>query len=366
MKLLITGGHVTPALALIDEIKSNELSNISIIFVGRKWIIHGKESFEFQEITKRNIPFIQISTGRVSRIFNVQAFIELLKIPFGFVSALWILSRNRPDVILSFGGYLAVPVAWVGFLLRIPVYTHEQTLAPGYANRCIGVVARKIFCSFPETTKYFSGKKTIVTGNPLRLSLFRDVQSQIPEGVEPLLFILGGSMGSHSINSIICDILPDLLSRYRVIHQTGNVDDTDGKQLDKVTMHLPSINKKRYIRVSHVSSEKIGYIYRKADIVICRAGANTIWELIALSKPSILIPLPWSGFQEQQRHAEYLSHIHGAVIFQQNSDPKSLLSILEKTIQNKDKMKRSLESLSVLYKTDAIQIIRKEITGGCT
>ena len=161
-KIIISGGHPAPALAIIDILKKDH-PEIKIIFVGRKYnnAQERSESFEYQEIHKRLLQFINLEAGRVTRVVSMRSLLNILRIPIGFVHALFILTGQRPDAILTFGGYLSLPIAFIGCLFGIPVYIHEQTIHPGAANKIISHFAKKIFISFEQSTKYFPSNKII-------------------------------------------------------------------------------------------------------------------------------------------------------------------------------------------------------------
>lgn len=149
MKLLITGGHLAPALALIEEIKKIK-KEVDIIFVGRKYPTDQERtlSLEYKEISKKNLTFISLEAGRLTRVMSVSSLIGILKIPIGFLQAFFIINKYRPNYIMSFGGYLALPIVFWGYIFRIPVFTHEQTIKPGLANKFIGFFFKKNICFF--------------------------------------------------------------------------------------------------------------------------------------------------------------------------------------------------------------------------
>ncbi len=304
---MLTGGHLAPALALIEELEKKK-KDISLVFVGRKYAIDSDKtlSLEYKEITKRNIPFIPLQSGRFTRIFDWQSIKNLIKIIPGLIKAYSIIKEQKPDVIMTFGGYLALPISFWGYIFHIPLYTHEQTINPGLANRLIAFFSRTIFVAFAETIKFFPKHKTILTGNPVRSSIVRinkkpfDINKNLP-----VIYITGGTLGSHSINQIIKKIITALLHDCTVIHQTGETKEyQDYEDLSAVRERLPKELSKRYFLVKHFLDDEIGYIFNLADLVIGRAGANTFFELILLSKPVIFIPLPWSSGGEQEKQAE--------------------------------------------------------------
>lgn len=341
MKILIPGGHVTPALAVMDHLTEHE-----IVFVGRKYTSAAERmpSFEYQEVTARKIPFIPIVAGRFTRVVDLASALHLLRIPQGMFEAMQIMRRERPDVILSFGGYIAAPLVLAAHFLKIPVVTHEQTIAPGIANRIIGTLADTICVSFPETKSYFDASKVLVTGNPMRDSI-RLVQKRI-EGFKkkkPVVYVTGGSLGSHSVNEHIFAVLPELLKRYIVIHQTGNV--IEFGDYEKAS----TLTSAGYFPFEHIDSDHIGFAFAQADVVVGRAGANTVTELLTLKKPSVLIPLPWAAEDEQRRHAELMQRLRVAEVFDQSRPSSELLQRIDMVMRNRDQYHKKFDSVPQNY-----------------
>lgn len=363
MKVLITGGHITPALAVAAELK--EKGDANIVFVGRKYTYENDQaaSFEYQEVKKAGYEFVDLKAGRLSRLLNMQSIVNILQIPFGFLGAFGILRREKPDAILSFGGYIALPISIVGSVLKIPVFTHEQTIAPGWANIIIAFFAQKVFVSFPQSARFFSKNKTIVSGNPIRKEVFlkKNTVDKILDVAlflqndKPTILIMGGSLGSHSINIHIEKIARKLCEKYNVIHQTGNVEEFGDYE------RLKRLEIKYYFVKDHISGDVYGSYLSAADIIISRAGANTLFELIALKKPSVLIPLPWSAGGEQQKQAELLVENGVAELFNQEDDDDKLLLLIEKVVVNKEKHAHNFSRLASLIKQDAAQIIADSI-----
>ncbi len=361
MKILITGGHVTPALAVIDELRKHK--NIEIVFVGKKYALDFEKtlSFEYQSIKNLGLKFIELKTGRLTRILSWRSIINFLRFPFGFYHASQILNKEKPDIIISFGGYLALPIAVVGRLVKIPIFIHEQTLIPGLTNRAISLFAKKVFVSFPETKKYFKKSKTILTGNPLRVSIFQTIKKvyAISQHNKKIIYITGGSLGAHSLNVLIERILNRLLDKFVIIHQTGDTEEY--QDFDR----LSKIKNKHYFVRRHFYDTEIGFIYSLADLIICRAGANTTFELIALRKPAVLIPLPWSASGEQKAQAKFLKANGVAEILYQNNgkgnnrdDPSGrLYKLIINMADNLAKYQRNFIHLEDYYKENAAQKI---------
>lgn len=352
MKILIIGGHVTPALAVIDEIKHHE-----IVFVGRKFALSHEttESFEYKEVTARGIRFINLVTGRLNRSFSVESVRSLALIPRGFFRARQIIRTEKPDRVLSFGSYLAVPVAYWAHVYKVPVYTHEQTIQPGLANRLISRWAKKVFISFPQSRQFFLPEKVVQTGNPVRRAILKAANApfHIPKK-RPVIYITGGSLGSHSINVHIETILKDLTKEFYVIHQTG--DTQKYNDYERLARHADE----NYMLRKHVSAAELAYIYQESDLVICRSGANTVFELIALQKPAVFIPLPWSGHDEQRRQANLMKDAHVARVFEQSRPSMELLDIVRQMTDNINKY-TDFSKLRDLTTEDASRRIYEEI-----
>lgn len=353
MKILITGGHVTPALALIEEMDTQ-----NVVFVGRQFVPGSKTipSFEYKEVTSRGIPFINLKTGKLTRTFSLKALGDWLQIPLGFIRAYQILSAEKPHVIMSFGSYLAVPIAFWGWMFGVPVYTHEQTVMPGLANRIIGKFATKIFLAFDQTEKYFPLGRTMLTGNPIRKAIFVKIKAPFPFAKsKPVIYITGGSLGSHSINVHIKNILAELLKKYTVIHQIGESEEFHD------FAELSHIRDTSYYPMKHVAEDEIGYVYSWADVVVARAGANTFFELVALEKPAVLIPLPWSAGGEQHMHAQIFKAAKAGEVFEQTGTSEALLATINQVYEKREEYHNNIISLHKKYALDATATILHEI-----
>lgn len=352
MKLLITGGHLAPALACID-ILQKEHPDVEIIFVGRKFAqaSDNKPTLEYTEITQRNIAFHNLSAGRVTRTISFQSLQNILKIPIGFWQAYHILREVKPDKILSFGGFLAVPIAIIGKLLGIPVFTHEQTIEPGLANKTIAKFAQKIFVSFPETENYFPASKVVITGNPIRDHVFTITNKPFElKKSRPVIYITGGSLGAHGINVHIEHILLKLLEKYTVIHQVGNVAEYgDYQRLRQWSDGFAPELYANYHLYAHFTTDQIGYIFSVADLVISRSGANTFFELAALQKPTIFIPLPISARGEQQKHAAIFETYGVGEVFEQSRSSQELLQLVDKMMKNLSHYKDNFKKFPSVY-----------------
>lgn len=340
--IFIAGGHLTPALAVIEEIQRRNIP-WDIVFVGRKLALEGEKapSVEYQEIHRMGIPFLPLTTGRLTRTLTPLSFWSWFKIPVGFVQAFYYVLFKRPALIVSFGGYVALPVAVAAACLGIPVVTHEQTAVMGLANRIIGHFSRKIFLSFPKK----SSTKHILTGLPIRSALFHPPQrpSFSVSPVLPLLYITGGSTGAVSLNERVFPIMGRLVSEWVVIHQTGQ---RSLPSAASVRDNLPADRKGRYLVAPYFSVSDVAWIYHHAAMVISRAGANTVGELAALGKVAMLIPLPWSGGNEQMNNAKFLEVAGSAMVISQNqATPERVLQRSALAMKRKPQMLAAAQKL---------------------
>lgn len=360
-KIMITGGHATPAFAVIDYMLAHGFTKTQLVFVGRKHAVDYDKnlSFEFKEIKKRGIMFVPFKTGKLSRTLSLSTITNLLNIPLGFIVAFIIIKRNKPTKLLSFGGYIALPIAIWAFIFRIPIFTHEQTIQPGLANSIIALFAKKIFVSFQDSKKYFSKKKVLFTGNPIRVSVLDAKPFSISlDPHKPTIYITGGNLGSHSINTKIKQILPDLLDKYNIIHQCGNVKEfNDKKELEMFASTLSAEQQKRYILREHFFDEEIGSVYHTSNMVVSRSGANTFFELVALHKPAILIPLPWSVRDEQEKHAKLFKKMGFGEIFYQQKTASELFEIIRKVMVNLEYYEQNFKKLTSKDEINSAQLI---------
>ncbi len=316
MKILITGGHITTALAVIEELQKH--SGVEVLVVGRKYAVdHEKtESFEYMTLNKANIPFIHLPAGRLTRSFSLYSLMSIFKFPVGFLHAFNLLKTENPTYVLSFGGYIALPIAIAAYFLGIPVFTHEQTMRPGSTNRLIARFAQKVFVSFNDVQKFFPQHKTVLTGNPVRSFIKRVEPSKTSR---PTLLIMGGSLGSHSINMHIEKLLEELTKTFMIIHQTGNVAQYGDYQ------RMKAKETESYKVFEHFDDRQLAMYYAQSSLVVSRAGANTVCELIILQKPSVFIPLPWAANDEQQAQADFMQRQGVSEAFNQNDDSTILL-----------------------------------------
>lgn len=359
MKIVIVGGHLAPALGVIDSLSSED----SVVFIGRKHALEGDKSLslEYQEITKRNLPFHTLTAGRLQRTFSIQTLPSLSRMPVGVFQALKYLRGVKPDVVLAFGGYLSVPVGFAAKLLSVPLVIHEQTLEAGLANKLVARFATKICISWENSRSFFPTEKVVLTGNPLKQ--FKSTNYQLPfskaDEKLPLLYVTGGSTGSHVINQLIEDSIGELTKSFRVIHQTGSSEEfNDFERLTTFRESMPRENKDRYDIHKYISSMHIGTIMKSVSIVLSRSGINTISELIFFGKPALLIPLPHGQKGEQLKNARFLEQLGLArVLLQQNATSKIVSSTLLSMLTELETYQSAVGKAQATLQADAAQKI---------
>ena len=337
--VMITGGHLSPVLTIIPELKQK---GYSLVVVGRLTTFNNIQnpSLEYQLLSNNSeLVFYPLKSGR----FTSGQWHTLPLEGYLFIKALWqtwqIFKQQKPNLVLSFGGYLSLPVCLVAKLKKIPIRLHEQTICPGRANLLLSQLADKIFVSFPESVVYFPKNKTVLSGIGLRAEYAKQQPpTDFKRNSKPLLLVMGGSSGSHSINVLINNLLPNLINSFQIVHQTGDNQFKDYKL-------AKSKKNQNYYPVKYLLPENIGYFYHQADLVVSRSGANTFFELIKFKLPAILVPLPWSANQEQQQHAQLLAKHGVAKVFNQNQSPEILLNLINNSLKQLQQMEKNYQNL---------------------
>lgn len=354
--ILFTGGHHNSALVIAGQLKKE---GYPVFWVGHKFAAGGDKnvSAEYQEVTRSQIPFFELKTGKFYRQFNP---LTHLKTIFGFFQALVILARIKPKLIVSFGGYLAVPVVLAGWVLRIQSITHEQTVVAGWANRAIAPFVKKILLTHSTSLTSYPKKKTMVVGLPLRPELF---DPRLKQEFKPkLLYISCGKQGAHSINQVVFPIVHRLIESFTVVHQTGASSKT--KDIDKARRLKESLGelKDRYHYAPYFFAKEAATYLQSASVVVSRAGAHLTYELGALQKRTVFIPISWVSHNEQYLNAIQAAKSTPAVIIEEkNLNSEVLIAAIDKVLKLKPKKKISTDPLSANQKI--LDVIRKLLLG---
>ena len=270
-----TAGHVTPNIALLPRLRELQYD---IHYIG------SYNGMEKQLVEQQGIPYHGISSGKLRRYFSLQNFTDPFRVLKGFSEANRLIKQLKPDVIFSKGGFVSVPVVIAGKKNHVPVIIHESDMTPGLANKLSIPSAAKVCCNFPETLSSLPQDKAVLTGSPIRQELFTGDKEKARafcgfKEVKPVILIVGGSLGAVAVNNAVRKILPELLKDFQVVHLCGK-----GK-VDESLKGLQGYAQFEYIK------DELKDLFALTDLVISRAGANAICELLALHKPNLLIPL---------------------------------------------------------------------------
>ncbi len=353
--ILLTGGHVTPACAVIDQLQANH-PDWHIVFVGRMHALEGDTavSQEYRIISQKGIPFYPLTMGRLTRSFSFSSVLSILKIPVGFVQSFILIQKIRPAIVLTFGGYLAAPIAWWAYMFGIPVVTHEQTMSPGLANRFIARFANKVLTAFP-VLDLISRNKYACVGLPVRKEILdppKTCSFPVIRG-KPILLITGGGAGAQSMNERIFPAIKTLIKTYMVIHQTGTASLS---RAQSILNTLPKEDRDSYSIHPYIDASDWGWILSNANLCIGRSGANTVYEIVLRSVPSVFIPLPWSAGQEQQKNAQYLVDYGAAVLLPQDElTSETLLQNIAHIEENRKQYSDQLLLLKKSFPVDSAQ-----------
>lgn len=356
MKILFTGGgtagHIFPIIALSRELKKKYSVNpVELFYLGPK------DEFSRELLSREGIKVNFILAGKIRRYFNPKSFFQnildiLVKTPVGFCQALYHIFVISPDLIFSKGGYGSLPTVFAGWLFLTPVFLHESDVAPGLANRLLSRFSLEIFVSFPvEKTGRFPSEKMIYAGNPIRTEILESKDTEEEniiktKGDRPVILVLGGSQGSERINDVILAVLPDLLSEFEIIHQTGTKN--FAQVAAEVKIVVPEHLKQYYHIFPFLKERELKQAYETSKLIVTRAGSGTIFEIAALGKPSILIPLPEAAQNHQLENA-YAFAENGAchVLEETNLTSRFFLERIKYLLSSPDKLaKMSGASLS--------------------
>ena len=350
-KIVLTGGgsagHVTPNIALIPALKKK---GYDIYYIG------SYNGIEKRLIADYGIPYYGIATGKLRRYFDAKNFSDPFRVMKGFGEAKKILKEIQPDVVFSKGGFVSVPVVKAAKACKIPFVLHESDMTPGLANKLCIPGATKVCCNFPETIEKLPADKAVLTGTPIREEL---MQGKAENGKKlcgftddkPVLMIIGGSLGAQSVNETVRYALPRLLPDFNVVHICGK------EKMDNLKLSVPGYKQFEYVK------EDLKDIFAMADVVVSRAGANSICELLALRKPNILIPLSTKSSRgDQILNAEsFKKQGFSIVIDNDELDEDILVESVFDMYENKDKFIENMVKNSQESATNTIVDVIEKI-----
>jgi UDP-N-acetylglucosamine--N-acetylmuramyl-(pentapeptide) pyrophosphoryl-undecaprenol N-acetylglucosamine transferase len=353
-KFILTGGgtmgSVTPLLAVAEELKKRG-SGAEFLWIGTK------KGPEKKVVELFGIKFTSVPAGKLRRYFSGWNFLTPFLIAAGFFKSLWLIFKFKPQMILSAGGFVGVPVIWAGWILRVPSLVHQEDLRPGLANKMTARFAKIITVTFSESLKYFP--RANVTGNPVRQEIFSGNKEGAAEVFNlekdlPTIFILGGGTGAMSLNKIIVDAARELVKFCQVIHMTGGrLDETLREKIENTKRETA-----RYHTVEFLG-KNLPDVFAAADLVISRAGMATLTELAVLGKPTVLIPIYGS---HQEDNAYYFKK-QNAVAFwdERNLTPENFSAAVNELLNNKVELESLGRNIKEIMPADAAQKIAGEI-----
>lgn len=349
-KIILTGGgtagHVTPNIALLPALKE---AGYEVEYIG------SYNGMEKELIEKEGIPYHGISSGKLRRYFDWKNFSDPFRVIHGYGQARSLIKKIKPAIIFSKGGFVSVPVVLAAKSLHVPAIIHESDMTPGLANRIAMRGAVKICCNFPETLKYLPEGKGVLTGSPIRQQLLHGDRQKALEftglpGEKPILLIIGGSLGSVFINNAVRGALDELLERFEIIHLCG-----------KGNLDHSLYGKKGYVQYEYISKE-LPDLFAAADLVISRAGANAICELLALHKPNILIPLSRNASRGDQilNANSFKKQGFSYVIEEEQVNEKTLSEAIHYVADHKDEYKKAMSESGQMDSISKIVDLIKE------
>lgn len=342
-----SSGHVTPNIALIEKAQA---LGWQVCYIGTRNGIE-KELIAKENIKNKEIKYHTISSGKLRRYFSWKTFVEPFKISCGIIQSLVILGRAKPQLLFSKGGFVAFPAVLAAWLLRIPVVVHESDLYPGLANRLSFPFCNKICITFSETKQRIKNNNRVeVTGAPVREAFFQgeperaEVYCDFKSREKKTLLIYGGGLGAQVINETVRELLPSLLSNFNMIHLCGK---------GKVDENYADIS--GYKQFEYLYDELFD-VMALADIVISRAGSNSLYELLVLKKPHILIPLSKKASRgDQIENAAYFEKKGLSVVVNEEALTKqTLLTAVKEVDTNIEEYKKRMEALAMPAGTSAV------------
>ncbi|MEK7606019.1 MAG: UDP-N-acetylglucosamine--N-acetylmuramyl-(pentapeptide) pyrophosphoryl-undecaprenol N-acetylglucosamine transferase [Patescibacteria group bacterium] len=376
MRIVLTGGgsggHFYPLIAVAQEIRKiareEKLLDPDLVYMA-------PEPYDSDVLFEHDITFKKVASGKWRKYLSLLNVIDTFKVGWGIVRAFLSMYFLLPDVVFSKGGYPAVPVLWAARFFRIPVIIHESDSLPGRANSWASKFAKRIAISYGETAELYEkltknrkdkAPRIALTGNPVRHELMTLAPTgareylKLEEGI-PTILVLGGSQGAQAINEILIEALPDLVTKYNIIHQTGQKQfDISRETANIVLQNNP--NAGRYVAFPFLNVLALRMSAGVADILVSRAGSGSIFEAAIWKKPAIIIPIPEDVSHDQHSNAFAYARSGAAVVIEQmNLTPHLLISEINRLIENPDERARMAEAAGRFAQPEAARKIAREI-----
>lgn len=343
-----TSGHVTPNIALLPMLKDK---GYTIYYIG------SKNGIEKQLIEKEGIPYYGISAGKLRRYLDVKNVTDMFRIVAGFGQALSVLRKIKPSVVFSKGGFVSCPVVWAAWVLRIPVVIHESDITPGLTNKLSIPFAKRICYSFPESKEHLTSNNSYLTGLPVRQGIVLGDRMKGYKlcgftSIRPVLMVIGGSQGSENINNAVRSALNELLQTYQIVHicGKGNI--------------VPELNKTKGYKQFEYVNEELADIFACADLLISRAGATVLFEILALNKPALLIPLSKAASRGDQilNANSFKKSGYSDVLLEENLSKNSLIDSVNNTYKNRHTYTKAMQGNKMQNAIEMIVDIIEEVS----
>lgn len=352
-----TGGHTQPAVAVVRALRRRV--DLDVVWIG------SRSGIERSIANELHIPFRAVATGKLRRYPSARTLVDAARVPLGIAQAYRHLRAFRPHVVFATGGFVSVPSVIAGRWARCPVLTHEQTATAGLATRINARFADVVALAYPTSAAVLGTVKgrIVVTGNPVRPELFAGCAERAYRrfGFEPelpVVYITGGALGAKAINTLVEQVLPQLLTAVQIVHQCGPA--TANGDYPRLLAHreaLPRELQPRYV-VREFLGPELADVYAAASLVVSRAGASTVAELAALGKPAILIPLPGASGDEQTRNARILADAGAAVLIPQRElDGQRLIEVVTGLLQDAPRRQQMAAAARSVARLDAAERI---------
>lgn len=367
MKILLTGGgsggHVYPLFAVAQQVRKisteKKLLQPEIYFVS-------DQVYDEDLVFKNDIIFKELHTGKLRRYFSVANFFDLFKTANGVLRAFILMFSIYPDVIFTNGGYSSFPILLAARFFRIPILIHVSDTVPGRVLQWASKFAKKVSIGFPEAAEYLAESKVAYTGNPIRAGLSIMLEQGAHEFLKldkevPTILIVGGSQGAKMINDTIVDILPKLVEKYQVIHQTGKDHFDDVNRRAELVLE-ESENKERYKPFKYLDMLALRMAVGASDIIISRAGASAISEIAVWNLPSIIIPITDSSGNHQRKNAFSYARYNAAVIIEESNLTSNLLNTeINRIMDSPERIAEMKKGAKDFARPDAAKTIADEI-----
>lgn len=346
-----SGGHVFPLVAVAQELQ-RQTQEAGLELELQVW---GDGVFIKKAAQDLGVPYKNIQSAKWRRYFSVYNFLDLLKIPVGFLQSVFYAWAFMPDIVFAKGGYTSVIPAFVARFFRIPIVIHESDAVPGKANVLIGKLARKVFISFESSRSYFQNDKTYTVGNPVRQDIGNTTKEEALKffqlsSEKPVVLVVGGSQGAQKINNAVIEAAVELVKDFQVIHQTGDINFESVRiQIEKLTKEgeksltqYGQILKDSYKIYPFFDYNQIKLAYAASDVVVTRAGAGFLFEISSLGKPAIVIPISTSASNHQLANAREFANYGGILIEEPNLIRHILIDQIKEAYKNREELGKKI------------------------